>query len=233
VLPDGVNGSHIRINDLFEHQRYFPKAAGSAERTTRGVIKEMVDATAEAGADAIMIDTSILSKVSNLCLIDTRSDGMVNVNSMVVRNGLTEQGILTLEELRFFVEYCHYRGVSANLAGSIQSYQAQQLWALIPELDQVSTRGAASAVTVDPSRPGSQGSDTRQMRVIKRQLVRGLAPPEHGGVLNLPIALQQSAEGRDRARELVDWLRDARDKAGEPELEAFWVDSRGKPTPFT
>jgi|CXWL01.1.fsa_nt_gi uncharacterized protein (UPF0264 family) len=232
VLPEGANGSFIRINDLFEHQRHFPKAAGSAERTTRGVIKEMVDATAAAGADAIMIDTSILSKVSNLCLIDTRSDGMVDVNSLMTRNGLVEQGILTLDELRFFVDYCHFRGVSANLAGSIQSYQAQQLWMLIPELDQCSTRGAASAVTVDPSRPGNQGADTRQMRVIKRQLVRGLAPPEHGGVLNLPAALQRSAEGRDRARALVETLRDARDKAGDPDLDAFWIDSVGNPTPF-
>jgi uncharacterized protein (UPF0264 family) len=232
VLPGGVNSSYVRINDLFEHERYFPRAADSAGRTNRLVIKEMVDATAEAGADAIMIDTSILSKVSNLCLIDTGSDGMIDINGMVVRNGLTEQGILTLDELRFFVDYCHYRGVSANLAGSIQSYQAQQLWALIPELDQVSTRGAASAVMVDPSRPDSQGSDTRQMRVIKRQLVRGLAPPEHGGVLNLPSALQQSAEGRHRASKLVDWLRAARERAGDPELEAFWVNGLGIPTPF-
>lgn len=90
----------------------------------------MVDVTAESGANAIMIDTSILSKVTNVCLIDTRGEGMIDINSLVARNNIVQQGIPALEDLRSFVEYCHYRGVAANVAGSIESYQAQQLWAL-------------------------------------------------------------------------------------------------------
>ncbi|MFO1206310.1 MAG: hypothetical protein U1E63_11380 [Burkholderiales bacterium] len=121
----------------------------------------MVDVTAESGANPIMIDTSILSKVTNVCLIDTRGEGMIDVNSLA-RNNMVQQGILALGDLRLFVEYCHYRGVAANVAGSIESYQAQQLWALVPELDQASTRGSASGVDRDPSNARPIGEDTRQ-----------------------------------------------------------------------
>lgn len=122
----------------------------------------MVDVTAESDANAIMIDTSILFKVTNVCLIDTRGEGMMDVNSLVARNNMVQQGILALGDLRLFVEYCHYRGVAANVAGSIESYQAQQLWALVPELDQASTRGSASGVDRDPSNARPIGEDTRQ-----------------------------------------------------------------------
>lgn len=231
VLPPGSNGSFVRTNELFEHRRYFPQIAAGATRTSKAVIKAMVDVTVESGANAIMIDTSILSKVTNVCLIDTRSEGMVDINSLVVRNGLTQTGILTLDELRFFVEYCHYRGVAANVAGSIESYQAQQLWALIPELDQASTRGSASGVDRDPSNSRPAGEDTRQHRVIKRSLVRGLAPPEHGGVLNVPEALKTATGAASRVRELIAMLRESR-TSGLPDLQAFWVDPSGQPTPI-
>jgi uncharacterized protein (UPF0264 family) len=232
VLPSGSEGSFIRTNELFEHRRYFPQIAAGATRTTKAVIKAMVDVTAESGANAIMIDTSILSKVMSVCLIDTRSEGMVDINSLVVRSGMMQQGILTLDELRFFVEYCHYRGIAANVAGSIDSYQAQQLWALIPELDQASTRGAASGVNRDPSNANPTGEDSRQHRVIKRSLVRGLAPPEHGGVLNLPEALKNTKGAMPRIRELISMLQESRKDAGLPELQAFWVDPTGRPTPI-
>ncbi len=38
----------------------------------------MVDVTADAGADAIMLDTRIQTKVARLCLVDTASDGLVD-----------------------------------------------------------------------------------------------------------------------------------------------------------
>ena len=110
VLPAGSDSSYVRLNELFEHRRYFPGIASGTTRTTQAVIKAMVDVTADCGADAIMIDTSILTKVSNVPLVDTRSDGMVDINSLVVRNGMMQQGILPLPDLRFFVDYCHYRG---------------------------------------------------------------------------------------------------------------------------
>lgn len=232
VLPIGSNSSFIRLNELFEHRKYFPQIAPGANRTTKAVIKAMVDVTAESGANAIMIDTSILTKVINVCLIDTRASEMIDVNSLVVRNGMVQQGILSLEELRFFVDYCHYRGVAANLAGSIESYQAQQLWCLIPGLDQASTRSSASGVDQDPSNARPTGEDTRQHRVIKRSLVRGLAPPEHGGVLNIPDSLRTVPGGPVRVRELIALLRDRYRASGQDPVPAFWVDSAGKQTPI-
>lgn len=232
VLPPGSDGSYIRTNELFEHRKYFPQIAAGSTRTNKAVIKAMVDVTAESGANAIMIDTSILSKVSSVCVVDSRSEGMVDINSLVVRDGLVQQGILTLDELRFFVDYCHYRGVAANLAGSIESYQAQQLWVLVPELDQASTRGSASGVDRDPSNTRPVGADTRQHRVIRRALVRGLAPPEHGGVLNLPEALKTATGASVRVGELIALLRDKRREQGLPDLQAYWVDPYGQQTPI-
>ncbi|WP_448192061.1 (5-formylfuran-3-yl)methyl phosphate synthase [Azospirillum sp. sgz301742] len=229
ALPPGSDSTHIRVNELFEHRRYFPRVAAGANRTTRSVIKAMVDVTAESGANAIMIDTSILSKVSNVCLVDTAGEGMVDINGLLERDGLGQRGILSLEDLRFFVDYCHYRGVAANVAGSIESYQAQQLWVLVPELDQASTRGAASAVDHDPSNHRTY-ADTRQHRVIRRTLVRGLAPPEHGGVLNLPEGLREIDGAAARARDLMALVRDGRRELGLPDLEAFWVDRYGAQT---
>ena len=230
VLPLGADNTFVRTNDLFEQRRYFPQIAGNTTRTNEAVIKAMVDVTAESGANAIMIDTSILTKVMNVCLVDTSSEGMIDINSLVVRDGMTQKGILSLNELRFFVDYCHYRGISANVAGSVESYQAQQLWVLVPELDQASTRGAASAVDRDPLNAKQAGADTRQYRVIKRSLVRGIAPPEHGGVLNIPESLKTVPDGNARIKELIALLRDRRKALGLPNLRAFWVDSFGQPT---
>jgi len=230
VLPPGAESSFVRTNELFEHRRFFPNVAVGAARTNKAVIKAMVDVTAESGAGGIMIDTSILTKVSNGCLVDTRSEGMIDINSLVIRRGLMQRGILPLEDLRFFVDYCHFRGVAANLAGSIESYQAQQLWVLIPELDQASTRGAASGVTRDPSSASAVGEDTRQHRVIKRNLVRGLAPPEHGGVLNLPEILKTTGGASAQIDRLIRFLRERRKELRMPELQAYWVDAFGETT---
>jgi hypothetical protein len=66
--------------------------------------------------------------------------------------------------------------------------------------------------------------------VIKRTLVRGLAPPEHGGVLNLPDELQKSSSAGDSVKELISRVREGRKALGLPNLEAFWVDRFAKPT---
>jgi len=129
------------------------------------------------------------------------------------------------------VDYCHYRGIEANVAGSVQSYQAQQLWVKIPELDQVSTRGAASAVESEPDTELS-GSDTRQHRVIKRTLVRGLAPPEHGGALNFPAAMKDSREAIRAIKALREELDFDRNKQGMPKLECYFVDRYGQTEPI-
>jgi uncharacterized protein (UPF0264 family) len=243
VLPRGSTGTFVCTNELFAHSTGFPKMPqAAAPRTNQSVIKAMVDVTADSGANAIMIDTSILLKVANVCLIDTHGEGMIDINSLVVvREGMPpKQGILTLEDLRFFVDYCHYKGLSANLAGSIESYQAQQLWALIPELDQLSARGAASGLNIgptpsdakSPSEAPAAPPNTRKDRVIKRSLVRGMAPPEHGGVLNLPDSLR-TVPVAPRVRELIAMLGEKRREAGLPDLQAFWVDKLGAQTPIT
>jgi uncharacterized protein (UPF0264 family) len=233
VLPEGTASTSIRVNELFEHRKYFPNIAANVTRTNQSVIKAMVDVTADSGADAIMIDTSILTKVSNICLVDTSArDAMVDINSVISTNGMALQGILPLADLKFFVDYCHYRGVSANLAGSIESFQSQQLWVLIPDLDQVSTRSSASAVAVDPSGTNANGENTRQRRIIKRTLVRGLAAPEHGGVLNLPIALKGNAKAKPIIDDLTELVRTGRRRLGLPELQTFWVDEFGAATPI-
>jgi uncharacterized protein (UPF0264 family) len=242
VLPPGSTGTFVRTNELFEHRKYFPKVADAdAPRTSQSVIKAMIDVTAESGANAIMIDTSILLKVMNVGLIDTSGSDMIDINSLIVRDGMARRGILTLEDLRFFVQYCHYRGVTANLAGSIESYQAQQIWALVPELDQASARGAASGIDIAPSPSNATspsnapmpGADTRKRRVIKRSLVHGVAPPEHGGVLNLPVSLKTAPGATTRVRELIDMLAEHRKIEGLPDLQAFWVDPSGQQTPVT
>ena len=242
VLPPGSTGTFVRTNELFEHRKYFPQVADAdAPRTSQSVIKAMIDVTAESGANAIMIDTSILLKVMNVGLIDTSGSDMIDINSLIVRDGMARRGILTLEDLRFFVQYCHYRGVTANLAGSIESYQAQQIWALIPELDQASARGAASGIDIAPSPSNATspsnapmpGADTRKRRVIKRSLVHGMAPPEHGGVLNLPVSLKTAPGATTRVRELIDMLAEHRKIEGLPDLQAFWVDPSGQQTPIT
>jgi uncharacterized protein (UPF0264 family) len=227
VLPVGSNNSLIRVNPLFDHKQFFPRLA-TGESTNRAVIQAMVDATAEAGANAIMLDTSILTKVCNVCLVDTSGSDMVDINRFRQVSGMEQKGILKLDDLRFFVDYCHFRGVEANVAGSVESYQVQQLWVLISELDQASTRGAASGVEVDPSDASKVGENTRQHRVIKRTLVRGMAPPEHGGVLNLPAEFQSVKGAIEACEELRRKIGEGRKKLGLPALQTYYVDADGK-----
>ena len=226
ILPAGSNNSLIRVNPLFDQRKFFPRLA-TGESTNRAVIKAMVDATADAGANAIMLDTSILTKVCNVCLVETSDSKMIDINRFREVSGMQQKGILKLDDLRFFVDYCHYRGVEANVAGSVESYQAQQLWVLIPELDQASTRGAASGVEIDPSDPNNVGENTRQYRVIKRTLVRGIAPPEHGGVLNLPSDLQKVKGAKEACEELRRMVSEGRRKLGLPELHTYYVNADG------
>lgn len=231
ILPQGSPNTRVQVNPLFDQKEFFPDVA-HGDSTNRDVIKAMVDATADSEANAIMLDTSILTKVSNVCLVDTSGTEMVDINRLRETSGMQQKGILKLDDLRFFAEYCHFRGVEANVAGSVESYQVQQLWVLIPELDQASTRGAASAVSFDPSDPTHVGEDSRQHRVISRTLVRGLAPPEHGGVLNLPAALQSTPGAAEVCDELRRKVAEGRARLGLPELQTFYVDSAGAITAY-
>src|SRR5208282_5790485 len=79
VLPVGSNHSFVKLNPLFDQKQFFPGLI-EGDSTSQAVIKAMVDATADSGANAIMLDTSILSKVSNICLVDTAGSEMVDIN---------------------------------------------------------------------------------------------------------------------------------------------------------
>lgn len=233
ILSDDATSTMVALNELFPHSTYFKEIA-AGERTNKDVIQAMVDATAKAGADSIMLDTRIQSKVARISLVDTSSEGLIDINRFDYGRKnpkLARTGILSLEEIKFFVDYCHYKGIEANVAGSVQSYQAQQLWVKIPEVDQVSTRGASSALRLDPYRKGEETMDSRQDRVIKRSLVRGLAAPEHGGVLNIfqPI-WEKELKGADEFKQLIKMLREERKKQSLPELECYVVDKYGNPT---
>lgn len=233
VLPAWSDSTRVKINDPFPHSEF---GLTPAERTDREAIKKMVDATADSGADGLMLDTSILFKVARVGLVDTTETGNGDGPSIVDFNRfditgtgpdtLVRKGILSVQDIRFFVDYCHYRGVEANLAGSLQSYQAQQIWRLVPENDQVSTRGGASAIRLDPSVPPGDDDPvaSRRDQVMMRQLVRGLVPPEHGGYLWLPKKMR-SVEGVDKA---VDRLLETF-----PDITSvFWADEYGQLEPF-
>jgi uncharacterized protein (UPF0264 family) len=222
VLPDDAKHSRVALNELFPHGR-FGITDASARRTDRRAIMNMVDVTARAGADAIMLDTSILMKVARVSLASTKGSAeMIDFNALDVDgSGLPREGILSLDDVRFFVSYCHFRGLEANLAGSFLSYHAQQIWRLVPETDQVSTRGGSSAMQVDPSQSGGVGEDSRRDRVIKRSLVCGLIPPEQGGYLWLPDGMKKDPKGQSAAATLLKRY---------PDLTGYWADGFGNLT---
>ena len=232
VLPEGSNFTFVKLNELFPHYKYFPQTNSLTGKTTKEVIKAMIDVTADSGADAIMLDTSILSKVANICLVDTSSSGMIDVNQYdSYDENIATRGILSLDEIIYFVDYCHYRGIEANIAGSIQSFQAQQLWVLVPEIDQMSTRGGASVISKQPNST-IMGSDTRQYRIIKRSMVSGIIPPEQGGILNIPLKFKTNGKAMSDITRLKDMLIREREKQSLPKLKSYFVDSFGEQTEF-
>lgn len=226
IIPEGSNHSIVKLNDLFPHSTYFPSISGIENRTSKDVIKAMVDASADAGVDSIMLDTRIQSKVSRISLCDTSSDGLIDLNIFDTKNSVERTGVLSLEEMRFFVDYCHFRNIEANLAGSLQSYHAQQLWVLIPNLDQLSTRGGSTAVSLNPY-TNSSAANNRHTRVTDKNLVKGLIPPEQGGVLNLPEKFISTKKGKKACDEVISMIKEERQKQGLPELKTFIIDSYG------
>lgn len=180
----------------------------------------MVEASAAAGADAIMLDTSILLKVARIGLVSTAgSTELVDLDRHDTdAHGLARAGILTLDEVRYFVDLCHAHGLEANLAGSLQSHQAQQLWRLVPELDQLSARGGVSALARAPH--GETGRATRHERTVRSALVRGLVPPEQHGHLLVPPPMAATED-------LATLLK------RHPDLPAYLTDPHGGLTPLT
>ncbi|MFI5527288.1 (5-formylfuran-3-yl)methyl phosphate synthase [Kitasatospora sp. NPDC051853] len=220
ALPAEARTTFVAVNEPFAHRRY---GITEARRTDRAAIAAMVEASAAAGADSIMIDTSILLKVARIGLVSTAGSAeLADLDPYDTdRHGLPRAGILSLEEIRFFVELCHSHGLEANLAGSVQSHQAQQLWRIVPDLDQVSARGGVSALARDPY--GATGRGTRHDRTVRRSLVGGLVPPEQGGYLVLPPGMAEAPGARDAVALLLKQY---------PDLEAYRSDAYGVLSPL-
>ena len=224
ALPKSASDTMVALHDLFPHANFRLSADPSNRRTDQHVIQRMVDVAADAGAHSIMLDTRIQTKASRISLLKLDSDeSLVDLAQYDDGGGsrLPREGVLTLGEIRFFVDYCHYRQIEANLAGSLQSYHAQQLWRLVPDTDQMSTRGGSTAVIRNPV--GGVGNDSRRDRATHRNLVAGLVPPEHGGCLNIPEVMRNNMQAQADVRVL-------RQKA--PKLSINWVNSFGDQIPY-
>ena len=61
----------------------------------------------------------------------------------------------------------------------------------------------------------------------KRSLVRGLAPPERGGVLNLPADLLSNPVAVKGCGDLCELITNKRRELGLPDLRTFYVDREG------
>ncbi len=226
ALRPGSEHAHVKLNEVRPHSDFFPGISDAS--TTRAVLKAMVDVTADSGAGAIMLDNRVQSKIARICSVDTASEGLVDINPLYTDYaGLPYHGVLSLEDIRFFVDYCHHRGIEASLAGSLQSAHAQQVWVKAPQLDQMANRDAASGICVVPG-SAERGIDSRQHRAIKSTLVRGIVPPEQGGILNIPEGLKGNRLAMSTMKRLVAMIKAERRNLQLPELEVFFSDPFGK-----
>ena len=169
-----------------------------------------------------LIDTSILLKVMNVGLIDTRE--MIDINSLVVRDGMPN-GAFHARGPAVPRGHFDLQGVSANLAGSIESYQAQQLWALIPSLTRLRLGERPQASTLpdpDPTPHLRRSPDAwrRHPQASRHQALVGgwNGPAEDGGGSQLPASLRTASGGvPPRVRDLIAMLADERGtKASQP-----------------
>lgn len=167
ILPSGTKTTRVSLNQVYPYGNF------GFDNDTKDVLKQIVNLCAKVGVDGLMLDTSIQHKVMRVGLLkhpkntqDRGTDGKQP----------PRDGILNIDESRFFCEYCHWAGIESYLAGSVLDYQAEELWK-IEELDSIAVRGSASGVVFDPASLQS-GGDARHERKIKRELVAKLIPPE-------------------------------------------------------
>lgn len=167
ILPEDASSTNVRLNELH------PYANFGFGKNTQDAVKKAVDVCAETGVDGLMLDTSIQLKIVRVSMLkhqknssDRGTDGKLP----------PREGIMTLDEARYFCEYCHWMGLESYLAGSIQDYHAPTLWS-IEALDSIAVRGGASVVVNEPG-SGASGKDTRHDRRIARDAVRRFVPPE-------------------------------------------------------
>jgi uncharacterized protein (UPF0264 family) len=125
-----------------------------------------VETLAKAGADGVMIDTPIQAKVAGICLV---AEGEPTDQQPSRGRPI---GTISIDRLKIFSELCAYYSVECWLAGSIQPRQAGLL-AILPDLDVVMCRGAASAEVRNPY--GKRRGGGRASRRISASRVRALA----------------------------------------------------------
>ena len=141
-------------------------------------VRQIADMTARAGADGLMIDTVIHSKIAGICCV---KDG---AESAPLVAGKKLEGIFTVAQLGECAEYCHHKGIEFWVAGSIQPTQAQPLWDLQDAkgsrlIDGIAVRGGASGPDRTPPLKGApvpKGEATRGAKKIYRDLVEPYAP---------------------------------------------------------
>lgn len=167
--------SRVRLTELVD-----PRSLGYEERCGEDYkmtfLYELADLTAEAGADGIMIDTRIHTKVARMCCL---KDGTANEKPDPM-SGLPLKGIYTIKEFGTYAQYCHEKGIEFWASGSIQPYQAQKVWHVDDGVvDAMAVRSGASAPPRTIHRPGERASviDNRGSRKVYRDLVAVYAPP--------------------------------------------------------
>lgn len=138
------------------------------------VLASLVDLCARVGVDGLMLDTSIQLKVARVGLLKHPSNAE---EALSVGLPMKREGIMTLDECRWFCDYCHWRGMEAYLAGSIQPEHATALWQ-IKALDSIAVRGGASETVLRPGEGAMQTFQARHEKRITRQKVALFVPPE-------------------------------------------------------
>lgn len=172
--------SKCRLTELYDPiDLGYPAVEG--EDYKMSYIYSAADLAAEAGADGIMIDTRIHTKVAYMCCLDYGTQDDKHPES-----GLQRQGIYSLAELATYGRYCHQKGIEFWASGSILPYQAQAVWGLNDGdirgvVDAMAVRSGASGPPRNVARPGAGGVaiDNRASRRIYRDLVLKYAPPEN------------------------------------------------------
>ncbi|MEO8036548.1 MAG: (5-formylfuran-3-yl)methyl phosphate synthase [Acidobacteriota bacterium] len=170
--------SKVRLTELYDLEK-LGYAKIPNERFEMSYLFSLADLVAEAGADGVMIDTRIHSKNAYICCLNHKTEGDVNATSSLPR-----KGIYSLEEFATYAKYCHEKGIMFWASGSIQPYQAQDVWALADGdaqglVDAMAVRSGASGKLRQVERPGvTEGTiDNRATRRIYRDLVEKYRSP--------------------------------------------------------
>lgn len=167
--------SKVRLTDLHD-TRLLGYKEHPPEDYRMTFLYDLADLTAEAGADGVMIDTRIHSKVAYICCLD---DG-TSKEPAHPESGLKRKGIYSIKEFGTYAQYCHERSISFWASGSVMPYQAQLVWAEQNGIiDAMAVRSGATALPRTVPRPGAGGTtfNNRASKRVYRDLVAVYAPP--------------------------------------------------------